>query len=155
TYNSTPDDHGVAGGTWNLTASGSDPILTGPVIDIPAGLANLVVIGISSDDTDTTAQLFWKVAGGGGFSEARSQSFTLFKSTTSHIYFIDLTNDPDWAGQITQLRLDPASTGHGGAVAVDFVRLLTTSMPGDYNGDSVVDSNDYIVWKRTGIYGQL
>jgi Putative collagen-binding domain of a collagenase/Protein of unknown function (DUF4038) len=153
--NATAHDLGVTGGTWNLAPSGSDPILTGPVIDIPAGLATLVAIGIRSTDSDISGQLYWKVAGDSGFTEARSQTFTLLGGGVSHTFLFDLSGDPNWTGQITQLRLDPVATGHGGSVAIDFVRLLTTSMLGDYNGDSVVDSEDYIMWKRTGIYGQM
>ncbi len=155
TANSTAGDLGVSSGRWNLIPSGSDPILTGPEIDIPANLATMVAIGIRSFSSTATGQLFWKVEGDAGFSEARSQTFSLIGGGTMRTYYFDLGADPDWTGRITQLRLDPIATGNGSSIAIDFVRLLTTSQPGDYNSDGIVDAADYIVWKKTNIYGEL
>ena len=70
-------------------------------------------------------------------------------------YLFDLSGDPDWAGRITQLRLDPIATGTGASIAIDFVRLLTTSVPGDYNADGAVDTADYVAWRKSNIYGEL
>jgi hypothetical protein len=40
------------------------------------------------------------------------------------------------------LRLDPVANGHGGDVAIDYVRLLTRVDFGDLNGDGAVTSLD-------------
>ncbi len=155
TANSTAGDQNVSGGMWNLIPSGSDPILTGPAIDVPADLATIVAIGIRSFSSTATGQLFWKVEGDTGFTEARSQTFTLFGGGVTRTYLFDLSGDPDWAGRITQLRLDPIATGNGSSISIDFVRLLTTSVPGDYNADGIVDTADYVAWRKSNIYGEL
>lgn len=33
------------------------------------------------------------------------------------------------------------------------IRLLTAAIPGDYNHDGRVDAADYVVWRKTGIFG--
>jgi collagenase-like protein with putative collagen-binding domain len=137
----------VLGGTWNLVPAGADPMLTGPEIDVAANVASVVEIGMRSTDSDENGQLFWMADGDAAFSEARSQSFRVLGDGQMHTYRFDLSGDPDWTDRITRLRLDPVSFGNGGSLSIDFIRLLTLAMPGDFNDDGVVDRYDLPVWQ--------
>ena len=97
---------------------------------------------MSSTDTDTSGKLFWTVEGDAGFSEQRSQAFTTWSDGRMHTYRFDLAGDSDWTDMISQLRLDPVANGHGGDVAVDYIRLLTLVLFGDVNRDGAVNGLD-------------
>ncbi|MEO2048002.1 MAG: G8 domain-containing protein [Pirellulales bacterium] len=120
-------NNGVNDGNWNLIMSGHDPSLFGPVIAVDSNTSTIVEITMSSDNSNVSGQLFWRVAGDVSFSEQRSEIFTLIGDGTQHTYYFTLADDPDWTGTITQLRLDPVGTSHGGTVLIDAIRLLQTT----------------------------
>ncbi|NOZ38741.1 MAG: LEPR-XLL domain-containing protein [Planctomycetes bacterium] len=121
-------NNGVDGGSWNLVMSGTDPSLFGPGIGVVSSDSTIVEITMSSNDANVASQLFWKVSGDASFSEQRSVVFTLINDGAPHIYQIQLANDPDWTGTITQLRLDPVGVSNGGSVSIDSIRLLSTTI---------------------------
>lgn len=67
------------------------------------------------------AQLFWSP--GHGFTEAWSESFPVQTDGQYHIYRLDLSRKPRWAGEIRQFRLDPTDAG-GAEIRLDYVRPL-------------------------------
>ncbi len=97
---------------------------------------------MSSTDTDTSGKLFWKVQGDVAFSEQRSQAFSTLNDGRMHTYRFYLTDDSDWTDTISRLRLDPVANGHGGDVAIDYIRLRTLLLFGDVNGDGAVNGLD-------------
>ncbi len=138
-----PSGHvGVSSGTWNLVPSGVDPSLFGPTFSMDADLGTVVEIGMSSTDSSTFGQLFWKTTGDVSFSEAKSQGFTVVNNGLMRIYSFDLRGDPDWTGTTVQLRLDPVAVGTGGDVSIDFIRILGFVILGDMDCDGDVDFDD-------------
>lgn len=122
----TDTNGGPLGGIWTFTASEGDPQLLGPAIRVNADRYTKVSVKMMNNGNPagtSTAQLFWKVNGVTSFSEALSKKVTVTNDGVYAEYTFDMTNDPDWQGEITQLRLDPLGSGDGHPIAIDYIRF--------------------------------
>jgi len=117
-------DQRFAGG-WRFVPE-VDPSLTSPLLNLDARDYQAIEIRMANGTKARDAQLFF--AGTDvGISEANSVRWTLQPTGAAVTYRVELAGRPGWAGTITRLRLDPVGVGDGGAVSVEWVRLLTAT----------------------------
>lgn len=132
--NNIDDTLGVNSGWWNFRALETDPHVVSPMFQIPVERLDgkYVVIRMSSTNSDRNARLSWTRLSDENFhfTEARSKAFTIIPDGQMHTYIVDLGNKANWSGTITQLRLDPVSSGNMGVVSIDYIRLPMKEEPG-------------------------
>jgi hypothetical protein len=104
-------DVSVSGGVLRGEATGSDPILLGPVFEIAATPTQCVEIKMKASET-AGAELFWTgtLEGQyGGFSQEKYNPIEIHADNQFHVYRLC----PFWhaAGKIVRLRFDPPNAG--------------------------------------------
>ncbi len=114
-------DARVADGALVGEATDWDPILMGPVFEIPATATQCVEIKMKTSRAGEV-QLFWtETLEGkyGGFSDKKSNRFATQSDGRFHVYRVH----PFWhaAGKIIRLRLDPPSEGR---FAIESIRVV-------------------------------
>lgn len=120
----TENNDGPLNGTWIFTASVNDPKLLGSDIRVDSGIYTKVKVRLANagnPEEASVAQLFWKCDGESTFTEGRSAKVTIGNGGGWVEHTFDMSNDPDWQGEITQLRLDPIYYGDGHAVGIDYI----------------------------------
>jgi len=104
-------------GIMTFTSASADPYYT-KTITIDTNDYKKFSIRMKIDSGGSmTGQLFWNR--GFGFREQDNASFTVYGDGEWHTYEIDLTDDPDWTGTVTQMRHDPFA-GNGITAHVDY-----------------------------------
>ncbi len=88
-------------------ATGSDPIIGGPAVRIPARSFRWLAVEMRTSEP-TTAQLFWSTTTA-ATSENNSIRLELPGDNRFRTHWIDLATRPYWTGLITALRFDPAT----------------------------------------------
>jgi hypothetical protein len=91
-----------------------DPQLYSPATGWLATDVPKLVLRAATNAKKPQAMLYWKVQGSGGFSAERSVAIGLKNDGTFHNYEINLAQNPNYTGIITQLRLDPVPSGGEG-----------------------------------------
>jgi hypothetical protein len=119
--NATPISIGEPEG-WVFTPA-EDPFLSSPPLTIAPERYRTIAIRMATTTGARDGQIFFLDANGQA-DEARSIRFTLEPGPGAHTYELALNGDSGWAGVITGLRLDPVGVGDGGAVAVEWIRLI-------------------------------
>jgi len=126
----TPNSHvseaAVDDGALRGKAAGLDPILLGPVFDVPASPNQFVEIDLRTTSAGY-AQLFWThtLAGKyGGFSEKRCEAFSCRDDGRVHTYRMF----PFWhaVGKIIRFRFDPPNAGE---FALSAIRIVERPAP--------------------------
>ena len=84
-------------------------------LQIPAGKVHTVEIRLAT--TGATLKLFWKQAEG---ASMQSVSIPLIADEQYHDYQIELGQNPDWSGSVSQLLFQTETNGN---IAIDFIRL--------------------------------
>jgi Dolichyl-phosphate-mannose-protein mannosyltransferase len=107
---------------WHFVPS-SDPSLTSPLFDIDAAHYTAIEVRLANGTAARDAQLFF-AGPDGAIGEGRSARWTLEPGSAAVTYRIELANLPGWRGRITRLRLDPVGVGDGGAMRVEWIRLI-------------------------------
>lgn len=105
----------VGDGRLSFSATGGDPWIVGPPVDLPLSGGLTVEVSMTSS-TASGGQLFWATTDG-GFSEGRSGRFAVAEG--AGIYRVDI---PPGSGSLRTLRLDPLSSI--GDLAIDHIRVL-------------------------------
>ena len=101
-------------------ATGPDPVIQGPGVQIEADRIQRLTIRMRSE-SDDHAQLFWSTATS-SISEGNSLRFKVIGDGQFHDYVLDLPNSPQWRGLVTSLRFDPSSKSRT-KFAVDCIRF--------------------------------
>lgn len=127
-------DAAVRKGGLGGRATGSDPILMGPVFEIPAGPLQYFEISIKAT-ADAPAELYWtETLEGrfGGFDPDKHRLFHVKGDGQSHVYRIW----PFWhaAKKIIRLRVDPPNAGE---FEIQWMRIVEAAREGA-KGDSPV-----------------
>jgi len=89
------------------TATGSDPILQGPVVRIPAQTSGDLWVEMRTTAPDTP-QLFWTTTTA-GMSENNSVRFEVPGDGRFHVHRVEIGRLSYWTGLVTGLRFDPAT----------------------------------------------
>jgi hypothetical protein len=114
TYTNATDTGWPIRGELHVLLDQNDPQLHGPVGVWNAADARALVIEAASHTSHDDAQLFWRRLDEAGFTETNSIRFSLNSDGAFHTYHVNLANNPDWKGAVTQIRLDPVSMGGPG-----------------------------------------
>ncbi|HEU4328507.1 MAG TPA: glycosyltransferase family 39 protein [Roseiflexaceae bacterium] len=101
----------------------SDPSLLSPLLDIDADGYQAIEIRMASASGARDAQLFF-ASPDGALDEARSLRWSLAETDAPTTYRLELRDAPGWQGRIARLRIDPVGVGDGGALLVEWVRLV-------------------------------
>lgn len=149
----------IAGGTtsnfnWNNsgtisgTVTGSDPMVISPDLSVRPGnwtvipfeisskIHNLVKIRYKNGTPGTLAELFFETENSGWSGENR-KSFTVAANSDQFIeYVIDMSNVPNWKGNLKHIRFDPTSAASG-SFEIDEIKIETKD-------------NDLPGWRRSG-----
>ena len=106
----------------------SDPQMMGPAVafqasDVPKLYIRAAYHGVSLGSD--TAQLFWERNNGANLiSDEQSYSFPIINDGQYHTYVLDLASNPNWSGQISWLRFDPASSGRRGSIDIQYISYI-------------------------------
>jgi hypothetical protein len=108
-------------GQWLFEATGNDPILGSPLINVRGARlgALTITMRVRADHSPLTGQVYWRTRAMEDFSPALVQNFDVIADNAAHTYEITL---PVSRGDvITQLRLDP--TDAPAQIAIDAITL--------------------------------
>jgi hypothetical protein len=108
----------VRDGNLIVKATGGDPYIGSPALLADASKYSGVTFRAKA--TLPGGQVFF--AAKGGFSATRSKSFNLPADGQFHEVTVDLSDNPEWTGMITQLRLDCAAAPC--ELQIDWIRLV-------------------------------
>jgi hypothetical protein len=111
----------VENGQWLFEATGNDPILGSPLINLRGARlgALTITMRVRADHSPLTGQVYWRTRAMEDFSPALVQNFDVIADNAAHTYEITL---PVSRGDvITQLRLDP--TDAPAQIAIDSITL--------------------------------
>lgn len=115
-----------ANGIFSADSTSTDPMLGthGGVVSLASSTYPVLDLSMANQaGSSTTAQIFWTGTTVGGWSEANSVHFTTKADGRFHTYRLDLTEHPNWLGDITALRIDPTSSS-GVHLDIHHVRAL-------------------------------
>ena len=115
-------DGAIIAGGWRFTP-GSDPNLLSPLLHLDSAGVQAIEVRLANRTRARDAQLFYAGADG-QLADARSVRWALQNTSEPHTYRVELRGAPGWRGTITRLRLDPVGVGDGGAVTVEWIRLI-------------------------------
>lgn len=101
----------------------NNPQIIGPQTFWKASDVPTMYIHAACKTSQTDARLLWKTFAQPNFSSQRSVAFTLKPDEIYHTYKIDLSNRPDYKGNITGIRLDPVSAGAEG----EYIKIKSIS----------------------------
>jgi hypothetical protein len=118
--NAGPEAITAAG--WALTPA-ADPAIISPPIALDAARYRAIELRLAATTASRDAQLFFLDASGRA-DEGRSLRWRLQAGPEPHTYRLELRGAPGWQGRLGGLRLDPVGAGDGGALTVEWIRLL-------------------------------
>jgi hypothetical protein len=126
TFNSLTSSVSNSIATMNIT--GGDPYMYSPNnLNISTSDYKYIVVSMQNMTTDNSAELFWVTNADGGFDGVKHVKFTTTPNDTKQQYYIiDLSANPNWMGNIKQIRLDPSENATTGAVKIDFIKFVGT-----------------------------
>ena len=102
-----------AAGIFSADSTNTDPILQakGGVVSLAASSYPILELSMANQSgSSTSGQIFWTGTTVGGWSESNSARFTTSADNKFHTYRLDLSQHPNWQGDITSLRIDPTGT---------------------------------------------
>ncbi|WP_307358548.1 hypothetical protein [Microbacterium murale] len=104
----------------NLTSTGTDPRIESPdQLHLDAASATTVTVRMSNDTASTTGRIYFTTPSSPGASESKSVAFAVAPNSGYTTYAVDMASNPQWTGEIRQLRVDPIDVA--GDVKVDSV----------------------------------
>ena len=68
-------------------------------------------------------ELYWGTTSARGFSETRSARVPVIADGEYHTYYIPVTSHPGWTATLTDLRIDPFTSGINQRFYINWVRL--------------------------------
>jgi hypothetical protein len=114
-------------GALTMRATGDDPNLGSPVMDVPAfALGDIEIeMRVRADVSKVQAAIFWMVAGQNEFTPLQRKTFAAQADGAFHIYRVNIVQDGMFAleDRITRLRLDP--TESPGEIALKAIRIYS------------------------------
>ncbi len=117
-------DLAVAGGHLSTRFVGADPQLLGPRVDIDA--ERYAYLGLRCrSNVDGLTQIYFGVAGVGGFSADRMITIPMARSDSFVTYELDLRDVSGWEGRVEELRIDPVNGADevGADVEIDWIAV--------------------------------
>lgn len=124
TFNDIIVDPQVSGGYLILPVEGEDANMNSPLMSLDTVLYPTVEIVYKNETDNQDAELFWN--NGGGINQACSTAFTALNDGEWHTLRINLSQNSNWTGKVTGIRLDPIRMGSG-IFTIDSLRFLKTT----------------------------
>lgn len=114
----------VTDGVLSARLIGADPQLIGPRVDIDADTYEYLGLRLRSS-VDGLTQIYFSVAGVGGFSADRLITVPMTRSDSFVTYELDLRDVPAWTGRVEDLRIDPVNGANevGADVEIDWIAV--------------------------------
>ena len=140
---------GPLSGRWIFKAPGDDPQLIGPSMRLSAERYQSVQFGVANAGNPiegSVATLYWRREGDVDFSTNRSVSVAIGNGGGWQAGTFDLRVNPEWNGEIVQLRLDPIAYGDDHALGVDYIRPISTNMIMQEDAPEISLTDDVIHW---------
>lgn len=115
----------VANGINTMISTGYDPYMeSADMLQLDASRHPRILIRVKNETASTIGQLFFQTAADPTYSEAKSVSFTPIAYDTKYtVYVANLESNPNWAGTIRRLRIDPAAAP--GPILIDYIRVIS------------------------------
>lgn len=113
----------VKDGQLEMQATGSDPSLGSPVLEIETkSLRSIqVTMSVRSQATAPTGALYWQTLDMDDFSPAALQTFPVIPDGATHTYDVTLALDANSNKPLVRLRLDPIDST--GEIRIDSIRV--------------------------------
>ena len=136
----------------------SDPqVISPPIVENPAN-SNIVQIRMASNAPDGQGAVYFTVQGSSNFSEDKKVPFSVVNepggTARFYEYVVPMLINPNWAGTITRIRIDPSDTGIPGsgydAVGFDYIKLTHSSLVTGNQASSAGNSGN-----KTATPGQM
>lgn len=137
-------DLSAPSGLLTFEITDTDPFVGSPDFSIDASVAKYITIRLMAPAVDFV-QIFWHTAIEPYPTQPKSVVFPLDAANEFGEYVIDLSSNPEWAGEITKLRLDPTNGSTLGTVQVDYVRICSAPA----TGSGAVSCEDGIAYEFT------
>jgi hypothetical protein len=111
-------------GCTELTLIGNDPFLRSPQpLMINANSLNHLIVTFKNQTGDASAQLYWTTEASPNFSESKSITFAIGTGSQTQTQVIDLSQNSNWQGTVTEIRFDPAATASAGSVCLESLKI--------------------------------
>jgi uncharacterized protein (DUF736 family) len=118
-------------GLW-FHVSANDPYLFGPMINASAASYPYIYLKMASQ-TDNCGQIYFRRETDTSFAEERHVALPIVANGGDNYLIVDMRNNANWTGTITQLRLDPACGAvNNRAVRIDQLALLSNATSWDF-----------------------
>lgn len=129
----------VANGCLSGTVNGDNPYIAEPRLPVINADANRYIQVRMKNSTGTTGEIFWGTEAKPYYEAGREIAFPITSDKTFHDYIIDMSVNPQWAGLVNTVRLDPCEASSG-TVDIDFIRVMQDLDSGTISG-TIVDPN--------------
>jgi len=116
-------------GLFIVDPIGPDPWIENNGLSIDASSVNRIKIKMSSNCEDDTGAIYFSTAESPGFDEDKKVEFSVSHGSEWYGYDIPISENSNWKGIITALRIDPADFGsessesHDDTFGFDYIRL--------------------------------
>jgi len=114
----------VADGYFTLDIAGGDANVTSPELSFNSEQYSTLEITYKNSTEDTNAEFYW-TSSNGGWAAERCLGFSTIADDQWHTITLDLSQNANWSGTITQIRLDPTQNGSG-LFEIDSLRFVPT-----------------------------
>ena len=124
----------VSGGYLSAQTTGEDPYMySSTPLDINTLVYDTLEIKMKNGTSADIGQIFWVSEESPGWSGTQKINFPIKPNDTEYsVYTVLLKENPEWAGTVTQIRIDPQQKGAGGPVSIDYIKLKNSA--GKYEG---------------------
>ncbi|MFC5401665.1 discoidin domain-containing protein [Cohnella soli] len=114
---------GVSAGAMNITSTGNDPSILGPVnLNLTTSATHKFIrIRMKNNSSNNLAQFFFITTTDTVWNDSKYVNFTINPNSPFTEYVVPIGANPNWAGTIQQLRFDPLTAP--GTVEVDYIRI--------------------------------
>ncbi|MEM3396489.1 MAG: hypothetical protein QW620_02035 [Thermoplasmata archaeon] len=115
----------VSGGILSTTATGNDPFMYSPALNIPASNYKYIHLYMRATGTGTTTKIYFITSTDGTWNEAKSVTLSVTDHSNYVWYTFNMSQCAGWTGTITRLRLDPIDAGaqSGDTYSIDMIGI--------------------------------
>ncbi len=126
-----------------VEAGADDPYIFSPIVALPASTWKGFEFDLRQYEGVKTSRLYFTTAADGSWSEAKSVAFEAPGDGQFHKFIVNMAQNPNWAGTITRLRLDPfvSPSGWYDLASLRAVKAVPVVDP-DGDGDGYPASKD-------------
>ncbi|WP_183530821.1 hypothetical protein, partial [Paenibacillus baekrokdamisoli] len=132
---------GYIGGT---VVGASPVILSAENIDVDIRNNKIIKVKLKNSTTGTIGRIYFITDADGTWNDAKHKDFEIVANSDFTEYTIDMSTVSGWTGTLNQLRLDPEQGGASGSFGIDYIRINTAGIAGEWEFASTAEG-----WKGT------